>query len=59
MKKIITSHQRPPIPTRKVDWVAFYDGEEERGEYGYGETEEEAIVDLIENYPDESEETSD
>lgn len=49
--KIVTSHIRPPIPTRSHDWCAHYDGEEERCEYGYGRTEQEAIADLTENYP--------
>jgi hypothetical protein len=44
---IVTEFQYPPIPYRNMDWVAFIDGEEELGEYGYGATEEEAISDLI------------
>ncbi len=51
-RKIVTHHSRPPIPTKQYDWCAFYDGEEEAGNYGYGETEEEAISDFIENYAD-------
>jgi hypothetical protein len=35
----------PPIPIRKFDWCAYYDGEEE-GLCGYGATEPEAIADL-------------
>jgi hypothetical protein len=50
MRKIVTNHIRPPIPDRSYDWRAYYDGEEERREYGYGRTEEEAIADLLENY---------
>lgn len=52
-RKIITVNDHPPIPTRDHDWVAYFDGDEERGEYGYGETEAEAIADLLECYPDE------
>jgi hypothetical protein len=40
----------PPVPYRTKDWgcfVALIDGEWE-GEYGYGNTREEAIEDLIE-----------
>ena len=44
--KIVTHYICPPIPTRSHDWVAFEDGKEEDGTYGYGETEEEAIEDL-------------
>lgn len=48
MRKIITSHDTPPIPTRKFDWSAWREGWD-MGEYiGYGNTEQEAIDDLIE-----------
>lgn len=50
MRAIITLHVYPPIPVRAFDWAAYYEGEEERGGYGYGETEADAIRDLIENY---------
>lgn len=49
--KIITSNIRPPIPVRNFDWCAYYDGDEERGEYGYGETEQDAVEDLLNLYP--------
>ena len=52
-RKIITDYIFPPIPNREFDWVAFYDGEEERREYGYGKTDTEAVTDLTTNYPDE------
>ena len=58
-KKIITSNVRPPIPpdptTGKFghDWVAYYEGEEESGHCGWGETEEEAIKDLHETWDEE------
>jgi hypothetical protein len=54
MSKIIAYHALPPIPTTKFDWCAFYDGEEERCEYGWGHTEQEAIADLVENWPREN-----
>ena len=41
----------PPIPVRAFDWVAWYDGEEESGHYGYGPSHDEALKDLIESYP--------
>lgn len=56
-KKIITSHDRPPIPTRAFDWSAHfddYDAEVVDGEWtsahpvGHGATEQEAIDDLME-----------
>ena len=45
-KKIITDYIFPPIPDRNSDWCAYYDGEEELGQYGYGRTKEAAIQDL-------------
>lgn len=45
---IITRHVYPPIPVRASDWCAYYDGEEELGNYGWGATEQEAINDLME-----------
>lgn len=52
-RKIITSNVCPPIPYRNCDWAAYYDGDEERGRYGYGETEQEAIKDLTDTYPED------
>jgi hypothetical protein len=48
--KIITDYVYPPIPIRDFDWCAFYEGEEESQNYGWGKTEEEAIKELKENY---------
>lgn len=47
-KEIVTDYVCPPIPMRDCDWCAFYDGEEERGNYGWGRTEQLAIEDLLE-----------
>lgn len=47
--KIITSHVYPPIPDRRFDWCAYRDGQEELGNYGYGQTKEAAIADLLVN----------
>lgn len=44
--RIRTSFVNPPIPDRSHDWQAWIDGDEERGPYGFGHTEEEAIADL-------------
>jgi hypothetical protein len=49
MRKIVTHSTHSPLPTRINDWCAFYEGEEEAGEYGYGATPEAAIADFIEN----------
>lgn len=38
----------PPIPTRRFDWCAYIDGEEEEGTCGYGESEQAALEELIE-----------
>jgi hypothetical protein len=46
--KIITTYECKPIPVRNFDWVAYEDGKEEDGIYGYGATEVEAIEELKE-----------
>ncbi len=53
-RKIITTHVYPPIPSRQFDWVAHYEGDDETGEYGYGETEAMAIADLAMTYGEEN-----
>lgn len=49
--RIVTHYDPPPIPTRNCDWSAYddltYDGEES-DPVGYGETELEAIQNLLE-----------
>lgn len=47
--KIKTVHAPPPIPIRDYDWCAYYDGEEEAGNYGWGKTEMAALMDFKEN----------
>jgi hypothetical protein len=43
-----TSHDRPPVATRRFDWSAVDDGAYQPGEpVGQGETEDAAIADLI------------
>ena len=56
MRKIVTAHVYPPIPTRSSDWCAHYDGEEEAGNYGWGSTEAEAIADFTENCAEDHDE---
>jgi len=46
--KIKTSYIFPPIPYRHLDWLAYYEGQEEDGPRGWGKSEEEAIEDLKE-----------
>jgi len=47
--KIITAFVNPPIPDRRFDWSAHYDGHEEGGDaMCWGRTEAEAIADLME-----------
>jgi hypothetical protein len=47
MRKIVTSPTHSPLPYRHYDWCAYFDGEEEAGNYGYGATEIEAIADFL------------
>jgi hypothetical protein len=56
MPKIVTSYICPPIPIRCFDWCAHYDGEEEAGNYGYGATEAEAILDFKQNCQEDHDE---
>ena len=44
---IITRKINPPIPSRKFDWEATKSNYDEGDPIGYGETEIEAIQDLI------------
>jgi hypothetical protein len=43
----------PPIPTRAFDWCVYVDGQEERGENGFGATREAAVADFFEQYGEE------
>lgn len=44
--QIVTRYICPPIPSQDFDWVAYEDGKEEDGVYGYGATEQEAVNEL-------------
>lgn len=46
---IVTRFINPAIPDRRCDWVAYREGQEEKLDYGYGRTEREAILDLLDN----------
>ena len=45
--KIVTYNVAPPIPCREYDWCAYRDGTEEDGIIGWGKTEVDAVIDLI------------
>lgn len=45
-KDIVTTFVHPPIPDRRWDWCAYFSGEEESGNYGWGRTEQEAVNEL-------------
>lgn len=47
--KIVVYYENPPIPDRSHDWQAYYEGQEEMGQYGEGSTPYMAILDLINN----------
>lgn len=46
-RRIVTVYVYPPIPWRTFDGCAYPEGEEEAGNYGWGETEAAAIADLL------------
>ena len=46
MSKIIVTHECPPIPDRRFDWLAYREGDEE-GSQGWGRTKEDAIEELL------------
>lgn len=46
-RRIVTTHEYPPIPLRGFDWCAYLDGDEELQRYGYGPSEDDAITDLL------------
>lgn len=51
--KIVTNYWAKPIPDRRFDWCATFDGDEPNDNghmpQGYGTTEQEAIADLVNN----------
>lgn len=47
-RKIQTTNICPPIPFRCYDWEAFFEDWDKGDSIGYGETEHEAIQDLLE-----------
>ena len=49
---IVTRYNPPPIPPREFDLCAYIDGCEEEGAFGFGATEQEAVSDLLESYPE-------
>lgn len=56
-KPIKTAHVYPPIPIRTHDWCAYYDDTyPEDGLCGWGKTESEAILDLMEQETEQEDE---
>ena len=51
-KSIRTIYDPPPIPTANFDWRAMVDFYDEGGKVGYGQTEQAAIDDLLEQLND-------
>jgi hypothetical protein len=43
---IVTHYDPKPIPTRKFDWCAVFEGYDGGDPIGFGETEEAAVADL-------------
>lgn len=50
--KALVPHSLPRHHRCEHDWCAYRDGEEERGQYGWGRTEQDAIRDLLMNVED-------
>jgi hypothetical protein len=48
--KIVTENIRPPVPSRRWDWVAYFDNYDDGDPIAYGATEDEAIVNLMEQH---------
>ena len=46
--KIRTEYVCPPVPARNFDWRATFDGYEGGDPCGYGQTEADAVQDLLE-----------
>jgi hypothetical protein len=46
--KIVTTHEKPPVPVRIWDWEACLEDWDLDDPIGYGETEQDAIEDLLE-----------
>lgn len=46
-RKIVTKNIWPPIPDRRFDWVAYFEGDEESGPRGWGSTKDQAIAELM------------
>lgn len=52
--RIRTNMDNPPIPTRRYDWAAWIDGEEESNIQGRGETESDAVAELLQTLEEQS-----
>lgn len=45
-RKIIIDYVHPPVPIRTYDYVAYVEGTEEYGPYGWGATRRDALYTL-------------
>jgi len=45
---IVTEHEKPPVPTRAWDWNAYLEDWDLDNPIGYGETQQKAVADLLE-----------
>ena len=52
---ILTNYNPPPVPGRQFDWSAVKDGYEPGEPIGYGENEQNAIDDLLQQLEEEGE----
>ena len=50
--QILVEYVHPPIPVRYFDWCATFADYEPGDPVGHGETQYEAILDLLENMED-------
>ncbi len=61
--KIVTNYWAKPIPDRQFDWSAHYDGDEPNDDgqmmVGYGQSKEEAIIDLARLFAERAEAAED
>lgn len=56
MREIVAAPTHSTLPHRGHDFCAYYDGEEEAGNYGYGATKAEAIEDFKANCQEDHDE---
>lgn len=55
-RPVIVRYIHAPIPDRRIDYIAYYEGEEEAGGYGYGASAAEAVTDFLDNHAEDHDE---